>query len=346
MEIMKKYLLIYFSIIFLLLLNFQNVFAISCSKLNDTTFCDDGSTYTQLNDTLYGNNGSTYTQLNDTFYGNDGSTYTRLNNTIYENNGSTYTILNDTVFGSDGSTYTQYGNTIYGNNPSYKTTPTPTTPTTHTCPINSYYDGISSCKCNYGYVTGSYGQCESTITVCSETMGLMSQYNTLSNICECMHGYKFSGGRCIYNQTLCHNQFGYNSSYDYSSDQCKCNSGYINGVSGQCESIVSYCSGQLGIMSRYNSLSKKCECIAGYELNGSNCVYKTINYPALNTYKNKQNQTNPNDWVEVTTPVQKYTPDVLPVDSNAMTTTTNNTNKQSFWSNVIRYLNPFSWFKK
>ncbi|MCX6717078.1 MAG: hypothetical protein NTU76_00160, partial [Candidatus Taylorbacteria bacterium] len=145
---------------------------------------------------------------------------------------------------------------------------------------------------------------------------------------------------------------------DSSSDQCKCNSGYIIGTSGQCVSAISYCSTQLGVMSRYNSISKKCECMIGYEFNGSGCVYKTINYPTQ-TYKKNINQNNaknidtfnPNDWVEVPTPTQKDSPDILSFnygqsDTATSTSTTTAINKSSFWGKMSHYLNPFSWFKK
>jgi hypothetical protein len=117
-------------------------------------------------------------------------------------------------------------------------------PTTPTCPTNSYYDGISSCTCSYGYVS--------------------------------------SGGICVSGNSTCYSQTGYNSSYDSVSKTCKCNSGYVIGSSGQCvgESVYynSQCANLVGIMSKYNSFSKQCECLSGYEYNGSSCVYKSTTY--------------------------------------------------------------------
>jgi len=105
------------------------------------------------------------------------------------------------------------------------------------CPVNSYYDGISSCKCSYGYLNSS--------------------------------------GSCVLADTLCHQQVGYSSSYDSLSNSCKCNSGYVISSSGQCTSATLYCSQQIGIMSQYNSSTKSCECMSGYQYNGSSCVYQS-----------------------------------------------------------------------
>jgi hypothetical protein len=112
-----------------------------------------------------------------------------------------------------------------------------TAPSTPTCPLNSYYDSISSCKCSYGYVV--------------------------------------SGGSCVSANNLCWQQVGYSSSYDSMSNTCKCNSGYILNSSGQCTNANVVCSNQIGVMSQYNSLTNKCECMTGYTLSGSSCVYDT-----------------------------------------------------------------------
>lgn len=124
-------------------------------------------------------------------------------------------------------------------------------PTTPTCPLNSYYDGVSSCKCNYGY--------------------------------------SVSGGSCVSQDSLCWAQLGYSSSYDSLNNTCKCNYGEVIGSSGKCTSASSVCTEQIGLMSQYNSTSKKCECMYGYEYNGSSCVYKATNYsvtypPSSNSY--------------------------------------------------------------
>lgn len=72
-----------------------------------------------------------------------------------------------------------------------------TYPATPSCPSNSYYDGISSCKCNYGYVV-SGGSCVSGTSYCTAQLGIMSQYNSLYKKCECMSGYVFDGSSCVY----------------------------------------------------------------------------------------------------------------------------------------------------
>lgn len=168
----------------------------------------------------------------------------------------------------DGNPYNNYGfpgnynpnkGTITGGNPDtylknyYNDTsggsysPSYSYPTTPTCPLNSYYDGISSCKCSYGY--------------------------------------SVSGSSCVSNDSLCWSQTGYNSSYDSLTASCKCSYGNIIGSSGKCENASLYCSAKIGLMSQYNSLSKKCECMIGYEFNGSSCVYKSTTYSA-DTYSN------------------------------------------------------------
>lgn len=154
-------------------------------------------------------------------------------NKTYGTRGSSWdtpTYVTDPYYYQGKSIYESGNSNTY--NPSYTATPS--------CPINSYYDGISSCKCNYGYVV--------------------------------------SGGSCVSANSLCYAQLGYSSSYDSISNACKCNSGYVIGVSGQCISASSYCSNQIGLMSQYNGLTNKCECMYGYEFNGSSCVYKTKNY--------------------------------------------------------------------
>jgi len=137
-----------------------------------------------------------------------------------------------------------YLNNYYNNSSGSTYSPSYSYPTIPTCPINSYYDGISSCKCNSGYVV--------------------------------------SGGSCVSGNSVCYSQLGYSSSYDSLSNKCKCNYGYVIGTSGQCISTSSHCLNQLGSMSQYNSLTQKCECMSGYEFDGSSCVYKktTYSYPS------------------------------------------------------------------
>ena len=154
--------------------------------------------------------------------------------------------------GLSGSTYSSSYNSY---NYSYPTTPT--------CPSNSYYDGVSSCKCNYGYLN--------------------------------------SGGSCVSTATICYSQTGYNSSYDSLSNTCKCDYGYVIGSSGQCTSASSFCTNSLGLMSQYNNLSKKCECVSGYTYNGSSCMYKTISSSGASVYSANSytcplnSHTSPND---------------------------------------------------
>ncbi len=105
------------------------------------------------------------------------------------------------------------------------------------CPLNSYYDGISSCKCNYGYF--------------------------------------LSGSKCVSGNTICKDQMGIMSSYDSLSGECRCDHGYVIGNNGQCVSGNTKCSSDIGFMSRYNSITNKCECLSGYEFDGYSCKSKS-----------------------------------------------------------------------
>ena len=133
--------------------------------------------------------------------------------------------------GSEDAYLNNYYKTSSYSSPSYDSYPT-----TPTCPLNSYYDGVSSCKCNYGYTV--------------------------------------SGGNCVSQDSLCQSQIGYSSSYDSSNNTCKCDYGYVLNKYQQCQSATLVCSDQIGLMSQYNSYTNKCECMSGYYYNGSSCVYK------------------------------------------------------------------------
>lgn len=163
----------------------------------------------------------------------DGNPY---NNYSYPGN---YNPNTGNITGGSASSYlNNYYNTSSYSSPSYGGYDYSYT-TTPTCPLNSYYDGVSSCKCNYGY--------------------------------------SVSGNSCVSQDSLCQDQLGYSSSYDSLNNTCKCTYGYVIGSSGQCTNANSVCSAQIGLMSQYNNSSKKCECMYGYEYNGSSCVYKAQN---------------------------------------------------------------------
>lgn len=164
----------------------------------------------------------------------DGNPY---NNYSYPGN---YNPNTGQITGGDPTTYLNnyYGTNTYSSGYTGISTPT--------CPSNSYYDGISSCKCNYGYLV--------------------------------------SGGSCVSANSLCWQQVGYSSSYDSISNTCKCDSGYVLNSSGQCTNANLVCSSQTGVMSQYNSISKKCECISGYTFNGVSCVAQASSYNYSATY--------------------------------------------------------------
>lgn len=159
----------------------------------------------------------------------DGNPY---NNYSYPGN---YNPNTGTVTGGNPDTYL---NNYYKNSSGSTYTPSPAYyPTTPSCPINSYYDGVSSCKCSFGYAV--------------------------------------SGSSCVSLDSMCQDQLGYSSSYDSLSSSCKCSYGYVIGDYGQCTSASQWCSSKIGIMSQYNNSSKKCECMSGYEYNGTKCEYKS-----------------------------------------------------------------------
>ena len=121
----------------------------------------------------------------------------------------------------DSSDYSNYDSSDY----SYPSTPT--------CPLNSYYDGSSSCKCNYGYVVDG-GSCVSADSICHDQLGYSSSYDSLTESCKCSYGYMINGGQCVYGNTYCRSKLGLYSSYNSSSKSCECDSGYTLDDSNQC----------------------------------------------------------------------------------------------------------------
>lgn len=105
------------------------------------------------------------------------------------------------------------------------------------------------------------------------TCPLHSQYNSLSDTCECNYGYIASGGQCVYANTYCQNLYGWNSSYDSLYENCKCSYGYVFNQSGtKCISDDDACQEQYGFGSKATIIGDKCECKYGYKWEGSKCV--------------------------------------------------------------------------
>src|SRR5436305_7272637 len=50
----------------------------SCNAVGSTTFCSDGSTYTQVGDSTLGSDGSTWNQVGNSTFGPDGQTLTQV----------------------------------------------------------------------------------------------------------------------------------------------------------------------------------------------------------------------------------------------------------------------------
>lgn len=95
----------------------------------------------------------------------------------------------------------------------------------------------NSCECKYGYVFGkdSIGrtQCITETEACQNQLGYNSR-STFGGQCECSYGYIIQGGQCIYGNTYCSLEHGLYSNYDTLSNRCECDDGYTLGDDGQC----------------------------------------------------------------------------------------------------------------
>lgn len=159
------------------------------------------------------------------------------------------------------------------------------------CPANSYKSG-SSCRCNFGYVVDG-GKCISGSSYCMDQIGLMSQFDSLTNTCECMSGYAIGvSGLCTYQSK--YSGYYYGGSYDLDelnscpahstqsvddSDSCTCDIGYQpNAKKTKCVKISKktndkLCRADFGKNSQwdgdydYSDGAPYCECKKGYEWN-------------------------------------------------------------------------------
>jgi hypothetical protein len=167
----------------------------------------------------------------------DGDPY---NNYSYPGN---YNPNTGSITGGNSDTYL---NNYYNNSSNYYPSSYDYSPaSTPSCPINSYYDGVSSCQCNYGYIV-SGSSCVNADLYCSSEIGLMSEYNSSSKRCECMSGYEFDGSTCVYKSS----SYTYPSSYPDTSSyscpsyshtsptdatKCQCDSGFqVNATNDAC----------------------------------------------------------------------------------------------------------------
>lgn len=167
-----------------------------------------------------------------------------------------------------GSTYTPepYSPPSY-NPPSY-------VPSIPDCPLNSYYDSVSSsCKCYSGYVV-SGEKCISADQYCRDLFGFNAQHNILTDNCECSYGYIFSDNKCISGDSHCRSKYGIYSSYESFSESCKCDYGYVFDSSNKCISRDDHCKDLYGYNVEYDILTDGCVCQRGYVLNNlkTKCV--------------------------------------------------------------------------
>lgn len=331
----------------LFIFNANDVFASSCSTFGNTTYCDDGSSYARFGNTIYGSDGTSYTTFGNTTYGSDGSSATTFGNTAYTNDGTSYSRFGNSIYGSDGSSYSTFGNTTYGSGNTYSTCPanssedsltgkclcnygysvnssktscvytgiTYTAPATPTCPLNSYYDGVSSCKCNYGYiVSGSscvyqgtrysnaptYSSTQYTCPINSHTSA------TDSTKCQCDSGFQGNlakdGCVAIPNVpsidttsllTVCVAKLGAGATLD-SNNFCSCKTSYhFNSSGNHCDQNQTLSCSSYG-SSSYLGTDSKCYCNQGYEWNvgQTQCVQKTVNiFGKIRVYTNKSKAT-------------------------------------------------------
>ncbi len=306
---MKRISLLIFFLV-LILLNAKSVFAVTCNQIGNTTYCSDGTSYNQIGNTTYGSDGTSYNQIGNTTYGSNGTSCNRIGNTTYCSNGTSYNQIGNSVYGSDGSSYQQIGNTTYGSggaafntcpaNSTYDSssgkctcsygysvdssktsciyTGTYTAPTTLSCPLNSYYDGISSCKCDSGYMA-SGGSCITYNQSCQNQYG----YNTYgdSNSCYCSAGYQWNTSRtsCVpIPAVVC--PLGATQS----GQSCVCAAGsvYKNGqcLSNTADCELSFGSNVVGVPGSNNNSS--CGCASGYQWNSSKTACQAIPAPVTN----------------------------------------------------------------
>ena len=140
---------ILFFILALFLFNSRNVFAISCTQVGDTSFCDNGTYYTQVGNTTFGSNGTTYSKVGNT---------TSLDRCPYNSFLDSVTNkckCNNGYLSSGGSCVS--ANTVCSSQLGYQ----------------SSYDSISkNCKCNSGYIIGASGQCINANNYCVSQIGM------------------------------------------------------------------------------------------------------------------------------------------------------------------------------
>lgn len=255
----------------------QFTFASSCSKIGNSTYCDDGTSYSQIGNTIYSSDGTSYSQIGNTTYGSDGSSYSRIGNTTYSNDGTSYSQIGNTTYGSDGSSYSRIGNTTYGTGGNVYSS----------CPTNSSYDSLSGkCKCSSGYIVSGSSCIYDYSYQTTPTCPINSSYDSLSSECKCYSGYIVKNGSCVSANSYCYSNYGYGSSYDSISKTCKCDPGYeYDGSSCVYKSTSSnypstYPTNSYSCplnSSQSPTDSSKCQCNTGYQVDSTktSCVKVT-----------------------------------------------------------------------
>lgn len=160
-------------------------------------------------------------------------------------------------------------------------------------------DGGCECRSGYSFGKDMFGnvKCVSDDSLCQDSYGSNSEYDSYSDKCKCRSGYSFGDDiygetKCISDSTLCQNNYGYNSRYNSLSDKCECGYGYEFTLKTSGGLECKRCSDKYGYYSTYNAVEKKCECMDGYTLDDeSQCVKKQNNVYfkliELDSYNNK-----------------------------------------------------------
>ncbi len=251
---MKKLTLIILFFFLSFLIGVKGSLASSCTRIGNSTFCDDGTSYQQIGNSTFGSDGTSYQRIGNATFGSDGTSYQQIGNATFGSDGTSYQQIGNSTFGSDGSSYQTIGNTTYGSGNTYSA-----------CPTNSSTNSSGKCSCDYGYsINSSKTGCTYTGTTytppATPTCPPNSYYDGLS-LCKCNYGYVLSGSVCIRQQVTDSNS----SNYSPSSGSCPTNS--------------------------HTSLSDstKCKCDSGYQINSTNdsCILvqvKTNREKCQNTY--------------------------------------------------------------
>ena len=180
----KTTVFILFFILAIFLFNTKNIFAMSCTQVGDTSFCDDGTYYTHVGNTTFGSDGTEYSKIGNT---------TSLNRCPYN---SSYDIVSKKCICNSG--YVVSGRSCVYKNNNYLNTPVYNLPAT-SIPNNTRNDYQLTCATGYIKLNG---ECLSYDQACSTEFGQNWKWDGSRNEkgslnCGCKSGYVPKDGECI-----------------------------------------------------------------------------------------------------------------------------------------------------